>query len=505
LIYICFSLRSIPSNAETTEDFESLYNSVYKPFIKYINKNPDFKFTLSINGNFITYLKKKRKEYITLLRQLVDEKQVEILGGGYYDPALPLLLPVDRAGQIDKLTSEIRQTIGKRPRGITLFADSWDSSLVSSLQICGIEYVLLDSSIIPQDKKMMLPLIMNNLGKSIDIYPVYKNLSPKPEMTPQNFVSELEKMNAKENKKSSFIQFVPDRIVNIELSHKELANLLETKWFDRLFDYLKENPDIEVKTTTVQLYNKINTIKVPAHISDGINSEMVKLIQEFRGNTKPANSVHDFMESYPLCKKLYNRSLYIGMLINQYKKDKMRKNNARDRLWQAQTGSRMLIDENGTFLPTCYRQKSFKLLMEAEKILRDDETFKESVTSFDYNGDGFNEYVCRMKNYFSFISPISGAIQELELLQNSGNYADNLKRKEEFDGYDDNYERGFFVDHYFEKPQLEQYLEGKPAGDGIFSRIIYTELKFMNNHHEIQLFANALVGKNKQKIYLRKK
>lgn len=505
MIYISFSIKSVSAHTESTEQFEVVYNSVYKPLIKFLNKNPELKFSLGINGPFITYLKRRRKEFITLLKQLVDNKQIEILGGGYYDPILPLLLSVDRNGQIDELSAEIRQTVGKRPRGISLFADCWDASLVNSLQICGLEYVLLDNCIIPKEKKVYLPLIMNNLGKTIDIYPTYKDIGPNSSITPAEFINNILELNKLQNKKSSFVQFVPDRIINIELEHYQLASLLETKWFDGFLTYLKNNPETEIKTTTVQIYNKINKIKEPVYISSGINEKFRKLTKARIGGNLDTITVQDFMEAFPLSKKVYNRTLYLGMLINQYKKDKMRKASARDKLWLAQAGATTLIQQDGEFIESRFRQSAYKRLTEAEKILRENDNFKESITTFDYNGDGLNEYVCRMKNYFSYISPVSGALQELEILKGSGNYIDSPARKVEFDTYDDNYERGFFIDHFFNEAQLEQYLAGKPSGDGVFSRIIYSELKFVNNHHEIQLFAKAFIGKNKQEVLLKKK
>ena len=38
-----------------------------------------------------------------------------------------------------------------------------------------------------------------------------------------------------------------------------------------------------------------------------------------------------------------------------------------------------------------------------------------------------------MQNYFSYITLVSGALQELEIIKNTGNYADNLSRVEEYD------------------------------------------------------------------------
>ncbi len=513
MIYVCFSLKSVFAGLELNDVLEKNYQNVYKPVIKFLYSHPDFSFTFSFSGNQIQFLKKKRTEFITILKQLVDRNQVEVLGGGYYDPVLPLLYTVDRNGQLDLLSSEVRQAIGKRPRGVSVFADCWDSSLVNSLQTCGFEFVLLESSLVPQTKRKYLPLIMTDRGKSIEIIPYYDNLKPSSEIQPEEFVENIIHTVEKVSKKDLYPQLQtdknPDRIVNIRLSNEDILSLIESSWLEKLDEYLRNNPDCKVTTSTTSNYRKNMQIKIPVYIPAGINGSISRWIArpytEMEPRQKYPMTVYDFMETYPQCSSLNNRIMYISMLVNQYKNDKMRKNSAREKLWQAQNGVGLLCTMKGAFSNSKYRQQAYKKLMEAEKILREDGEFKEAVTSFDYNGDGLSEYVCRMQNYFSYITLISGAVQELEILKNTGNYADNLSRVMEYDNCEDDYERGLFVDHVFTSEQFESYFKGEPAGNGIFSKIQYSEVKFSRNRHEIMLTADAMLMPSKQKINLRKK
>ena len=73
------------------------------------------------------------------------------------------------------------------------------------------------------------------------------------------------------------------------------------------------------------------------------------------------------------------------------------------------------------------------------------------------------------------------------------------------DGFNDDYERGLFIDHLFTSEQFKNYSGGEPAGDGVFSRIQYSELKYSQSHKEIQLCARAVWKPTGQAIYLRKK
>lgn len=495
-IYVCFNIKPVSNCLESSDALEENYQEIYKPLCKFLYSHPDFAMSFSFTGPQLNYFKKRKNEILLILKELVERKQSEILGGGFYNPIFPLIYPVDRNGQIDTLSTEIRQQLGKRPRGIQLFADSWDSSLVNNLQSSGLEYVLLDSHNIPSNKIKYLPIVMSDMGKSIEIYPTVSDLIDYKSLSVKDFSANLIKLVEKMEKKDKYLQNDPERIVTISLSHEQLKVLLEKKWLENLEKFLFENPENRIKLTTVSNYRKNNSTKVSGYISSGFG---------YSSDGKTANNVFEKLYEFPQSHALYNRMMYVSMLVNQYKNDKMKKKSAREKLWQAQSGNSYLSNTADAMAPVKFRQEAYKNLMDAEKILRDENTFRETILSFDYNGDGQNEYICRMQNYFSCISLTSGAICDFEPFKNAGNYADNLCRTLEYEGISDDYYRGIFVDHIFNQEQYDDYVAGANSGNGVFSRINYSELKYTHNHHEIQLCANAIFTPTKQKVYLRKK
>ena len=507
-IYVSFIVKSVPVFTESTEVLEKNFQTIYKPVLKYLYSHPSFPMSFAFSGPQIQFFKKRKNELITILRELTDRKQVEILGGGYNDPLLPLLNSADRNGQIDLLTSEIRATFGKRPRGMTLFQDCWDSSLVNNIHTCGIEYVILNSSIIPESKRSFLPIFMSDLGKNVDIFPYYNDLLPDEQMLPDEFIYNIEKAVLKVEKKDNHLQLDADRIIAISLTPEMVSKLNEAKWFEQLGKYIQANDSGRVKLTTLNNYRTAGVkIKIPSYIPIGISDEVSKItsISSTEKTNKYQVNVFDFLNTFNESKKLYNRMMYLSLLVNQCKTDKMRKKTAREKLWQAQNGMTLLCTANEPQFNATYRQQAYKYLNEAEKMLRGDGKFEESVTCYDYDNDGIDEYVCRMEQYFAYISLAGGSVPELDIIKDYCNYADNLKRKFEFDGHDDNYERGFFIDHLFTENQLELYIRGEPAGDGVFSRIQYSQLKYISKHHEVQLCARAVWKPTGQTIYLRKK
>lgn len=463
----------------------------FKTITKFLISHPDFHVNFSFSGEQLNYIKKKHPEYKTMLQTWTNTKQVEILGGSFYNSLLPLSHGIDRNGQIDLHSSTVRDVCGKRPRGMNLFCDAWDSSLVTNLNTCGMEYVILHENAFTSDKKRYLPVYMNEIGKHVDIVPYFESLKPTVDSDATEFVTKIVKEIKRCSAKDNFTQFNPDRIVPVKFDDGEFTSLIDNSWFElflnSLIDYNK-NGIIQIFTTTLYNYLKSSEKKIPAHICSYINCP---------GEQKKYESVFDYVHENKKLLALYNKILYVALLIVQFKGDKVRKQTSREKLWMAQNG-RAFIESDPSSAEL--RHMSYGLLSEAEKLLRDS-NFRESILNFDYNNDGTDDYVCRMNDYFAYINLVSGSVRELSVFKGSGNYVNNeinpvSKTNEYF--------RGLFIDHLFSEDKFESYRNKNTDTDGIFSKIQYKELKFTPSHHELlmQVTAKCLQG---QEVQLRKK
>jgi 4-alpha-glucanotransferase len=68
---------------------EEVFRTSYSPFLKKLSEFPLIKANLHYSGYLLEWLQEEHPEFIDLLRVLVNRQQVEILGGGYYEPILP--------------------------------------------------------------------------------------------------------------------------------------------------------------------------------------------------------------------------------------------------------------------------------------------------------------------------------------------------------------------------------------------------------------------------------
>lgn len=126
--------------------FERAFNQAYKPFLDVLGSHPKVRMSMHFSGILLDWLEKHRPEYISGLRTLVEKGQVEMLGGGFYEPILPVISDSHKVGQLRKLQDAVKRLFGTTPRGLWLAERVWEPTLVKPIAEAGLEYVLLDGS-----------------------------------------------------------------------------------------------------------------------------------------------------------------------------------------------------------------------------------------------------------------------------------------------------------------------------------------------------------------------
>lgn len=522
-ISLCLTLSNDSSIAFSPSSCEKYYEKVLKKIIAFLYSHPSFKFSFSFSGLQLQWLKLYRPQFIQAVKELYSRKQIELIGGGFYNPIFPLIYPQDRTGQIELLSSEIKNLSGKRPYGISLGCSVWSNSLISTFSGCSMDYVLLDSSLVSSQKQNFLPLILHETGKSIKALCVYNESSKlaSGNKSIDDIISQfIKKIDAKERKskisESFFSQgeIEQSRVISLNFDQSSFEILIRNNFLQDLDALLNSKYLGKIELSLPQDYIKSSKTFIPTYINAGMSRDIEKWASvpytEVINKTGFPLTIFDFLEKYKRNKALYDRMIYVSMLINQCYGDKQRKKNARDLLWAAQNADAYVCTPDGIFSNSQMRQNAYKNLAEAEKILRnlendDEEKFKESVSAFDYNGDGTNEYVCRMEKYNACFSLVGGYCFELDIMKNSGNYADNFSRLEKYDEITDNYERGLFIEHLFTEDEFKSYKKGNPSGTGIFSRVKFEQKKFDQKKKEIHLVGKGNFSSEKLSVTLLKK
>jgi len=125
---------------------EEAYQKCYAPFVRALHAHPRIRLSLHFSGILLEWLEKRHPEYFQQLRELVERGQIELVGGGYYEPILPAIPDVDKIAQLRKLADYLREHFGSAPRGAWVAERVWEPTLPRPLAQAGVEYVVLDDT-----------------------------------------------------------------------------------------------------------------------------------------------------------------------------------------------------------------------------------------------------------------------------------------------------------------------------------------------------------------------
>jgi alpha-amylase/alpha-mannosidase (GH57 family) len=158
--------------------FKAAFADCYRPLLEGLAAHPGFKFALHFSGPLWEYMEKHERGCWDIVRELVGRGQVELLGGGFYEPILSVIPEADRIGQIRMMSDFLGQSFGRRPRGLWLAERVWEPGLPGALAAAGIEYTLLDEEHFHYAgvRELAATYITEDAGRTLRVFPIDKTL-----------------------------------------------------------------------------------------------------------------------------------------------------------------------------------------------------------------------------------------------------------------------------------------------------------------------------------------
>jgi len=178
------SLALIVHNHQPVGNFgwviENVYEKAYEPLIGALERHPTVRLALHYTGPLIEWMSAQRPESIERIRMLVQRGQVEMLGGGQYEPILVALPEADRIGQLQRMRDVVEDTFAVRPTGAWLAERVWEPSLPFDLAFAGYEYTVVDDNhlrgaFVPEDR-MWGTHTTDDQGRALTIFGTEKGL-----------------------------------------------------------------------------------------------------------------------------------------------------------------------------------------------------------------------------------------------------------------------------------------------------------------------------------------
>jgi len=159
---------------------EKAYKTSYLPFIEELEKHPGVHLGLHYSGPLLAWIEEHRPEYFVRLKSLVQRGQVELVGGGFYEPILVSIPSEDQREQITRLSAYLEKYFGRLPSGAWLAERVWEPQLPSALAAAKVAYTLVDDihflSAGFEPEELFGAYIAEDRGQSVWLYPGQKAL-----------------------------------------------------------------------------------------------------------------------------------------------------------------------------------------------------------------------------------------------------------------------------------------------------------------------------------------
>jgi hypothetical protein len=407
LSIILGSHNHIPYGAGDDEG-ERLYAARLKPFVQTLNQFPKIPAVLHYSGALLVWLEANHPELIAILETMIARKQVEILGGGFYEPMMPLLPHNDKIGQIELLTAYLRKKFGKRPQGCWIPEAAWEQPLVGVLSACGMSYTFLEESRFLaaglSATDLRAPCVSESQGKVAVVFPLSAQL--REAFAVQDAGEALDRLIRQTESRETLVTVFPERLFAGEDGGSVEA------CYGRFFESLsRASAEVEF-TTPAKHYKNLGCLQ-KAYF--------------------PGNEGRNFLIEYPEANDLYAKMMFTHTLINQLRGDKSRKQNAREELWKAQgytlfsPGTDPESPPGGADIHRASIRKAvYRALLGAEKICRDQGKFTPSLLAFDFDFDGNPEYLFQDRNINCYVTSAGASVFELDYLPKTWNYLDTF-------------------------------------------------------------------------------
>ena len=154
--------------------FESVFDRAYRPLVELLERHPRVHLSLHYSGPLLQWLRAEHPDFIDSVVRLVERGQVELIGGGYYEPILASLPERDRAAQLTRMSDELARLTGRRPAGAWLAERVWEPSLPASLADAKYDWTIVDdahlrAASIP-DEEHWYPYTTDDQGRRLTVF-----------------------------------------------------------------------------------------------------------------------------------------------------------------------------------------------------------------------------------------------------------------------------------------------------------------------------------------------
>lgn len=412
--------------------FERAYGFCYSPFFELLSNYPEIKAMVHISGCLLDYLDKKHPEAIKLIKRMISRRQIEIMGGGYYEPIITALPDNDLSGQIGMMSDYIKQRFGSFARGMWVAERVWDPKYSGRLYSAGIRYIILDDEHLVRSgvkRENIQGYFLT--GSGIDKIAVFPSSKQLRYLIPFKPIEELLSFFKNVSRQKNILLTYGDDGEKFGEWPGTYAHVYDNKWLANFFDMLKENKHW-IKTVHLSDFLKKNKPAAKLKIRQGSYEEMM----EWSGG-----NWMNYLSKYPESNQMHKKMHYVSSKIEKLrqkagKEDRKKIEGAVRELYKGECNCGYWHGVFGGLYLYHLRQGIYNHMIEAEKIIdsivhKSDKSWLD-IKKLDYDFDKKEEIIIENNDFSLYIDPDEGGvIKELDCRAVPVNLVNTLSRKKE--------------------------------------------------------------------------
>jgi len=438
--------------------FQQAHGQAYWPFLKLVSSHKNFRMSLHQSGILWDWQKQNHPEYLKLVKKMVDNGQLEILTGGFYEPILCAIPERDVVGQIKLLTKYISENFETKPTGLWLTERVWEPQLPEVLSKSGIQYLPVDDAhfVYAGFEKSQLtgPLVTESNGHVVTLLPIQKRLRYLiPFGTIEQLTTEL-KIQAEANPHG--LAVYADDGEKFGVWPETYKHCYEDGWLESFFSEIEKNSDwLEVVPIgdaaqrkpagraylpTASYSEMLHwALPAPAFVEYEHFEQSLKDSGQYERFGRFVRGGHwrNFLAKYEESNLMHKKMLQISNRLYAFETNNPSKSKTvasiRDHLYAGQCNCPYWHGVfGGLYLPHI-RQAVYANLIEAEQRLNKLEKVSVyRVEQTDLDCDGSDEIAVSNDHFSTVFKPSRGGmLLELSLLRQNFNLTDTLSRRRE--------------------------------------------------------------------------
>jgi alpha-amylase len=456
LIFGCHSHQPV-GNFENV--FAMAYDQAYLPFVEVLEKYPTVKVTHHFTGPLFDWFEANRPEFIERLAALVRSGQVEIMGGGYYEPLLCAVPERDSIAQIRRMNAFCKRHFGAAPKGMWLAERVWEPHMPRIMNRAGVEYTAVDdthflcSGLTPNE--LFGYYVTEDEGRAVKVFPILERLRY---LIPFHQVFEsIDFLRENATEDGLRCAVIHDDGEKFGVWPETHMSVYDEGWLEEFFQALADNQDwlhCVTYSEYLQKASALGRVYLPTAsyqemmawaLPTSMHRRLKRVLKQIEENPERAPEQklfvrgsfwRSFLAKYAEANNVQKRMLRVSERLEKLRRKKdPRLDEAERLLHQGQCNCAYWHGVFGGLYLNHLRTALYEKLIEADRVLDAVEHKNDgwvSCESVDFDADGNDEAVLENARLFLAFSPADGGtLFEWDFKDKPFNFGNTLTRREE--------------------------------------------------------------------------